>query len=422
MSEEFLHFIWKQELFEKVMISDTGETVEIVAPGQYNTDAGPDFVNARARINGVLWAGNIEIHTESGNWEKHNHQNDEAYDTVILHVVEKNNKPCFRSSGERIPAVVLSYEKRYLEKYQELISRTSAIPCNPDISKIDRLLISIWLETLCIERLISKSEYIFSILEHTHSDWEETFYISLARSFGFKTNALPFELLAKSAPLKLVKKYSQIPMQLEALMFGQAGFLADEKEDEYYKQLQKEYAYIRKVHRLNPVQKHLWKFLRIRPVNFPTIRLSQLASLLAKSESLFARTMEIQSIKQLEELFTCEAAPYWQSHYNFGQGSTKSPKVTGDTALSGIIINTIIPFLFLYGRIRGKQTHSERAIRLLEELPPEKNSIIAEWKKAGLSPENAMQSQALLQLRNNYCTPKKCLACQIGNSLIRKPD
>jgi len=422
MTEEFLHFIWKQELHEKNFVADTGDVVEIVSPGLQNTDAGPDFENARIKINGVLWAGNVEIHVDSAGWTRHNHQNDAAYDSVILHVVLTHNKACYRTNGELIPTIELKFDERYLLNYQELIGKNQLIPCNPEIKSVDTILKSIWLDTLCIDRLESKTQYIHDILAYTKGNWEETFYIGLARNFGFKTNSLPFELLAKSIPLKLLNKYSPDIIQLEALLFGQAGLLSDNITDDYYLLLQKEYDYLKKIHQLTPVDKHLWKFLRIRPVNFPTIRLSQFASLINKSGSLFAKTMEISSITKLEELFIIEAGEYWQTHYNFGKISSKTKKPLGDLARSGLIINTIIPFLFLYGKIRGKNEHREKAVRFLEELPAEKNSTITNWMQAGLIPENAMQSQALLQLTGNYCKAKKCLNCQVGNIIIRNTN
>lgn len=422
MTEDFLHYIWKQGLFENKVLSDTGEQVEIISQGMQNMDAGPDFLNARVRINGVLWAGNIEIHIDSAGWTKHNHQKDAAYDNVILHVVAQINKPAFRTNGEQLPTIELKFNNRYFKKYEELLNKKQAIPCNPDIKKVDSILKSVWLDTLCIERLENKTQYIHEILAFTKGNWEETFYVGLARSFGFKTNALPFELLAKSVPLKLVMKYSDNPFILEALLFGQAGFLSEQALDDYQATLQKEYEFLKKVHNLKPIEKHLWKFLRLRPVNFPTIRLAQFVSLFHKSSALFSKTIETPGIKQLEELLTCEAGEYWHTHYTFGKISTKKKKPVGDKALSGIIINTIIPFLFLYGKIRGKNEQMEKALRLLEGLPAENNSIINDWIDAGLIPENANQSQALLQLTGNYCIHKNCLNCQIGNIIIRNTN
>ena len=422
MKEELLHYIWKHELFEKNLTGNNGEAVKIIDAGQYNNDAGPDFVNARVIINDTIWAGNIEIHIKSSNWESHNHNKDKAYNNVILHVVSKYDKPAFRANGEQITTIELEFDEKIKQNYQELIKESNTILCHKNLADLDSFIIKMWLDSLCIERLEEKTEYINTVLKYTNNNWEETFYIILARNFGFKTNALPFELLAKSLPLKILAKYSKDILQLEALLFGQAGFLNNQLQDTYAKKLFKEYSYLKKIHKLSPIDKSLWKFMRLRPSNFPTIRISQFSNLVYKSSHLFSKTLETKNIKELTELYSCSISQYWKTHYTFDKLSTEKNKNIGKSALLGIFINTVLPFMFIYGKLRGINELKDKALELLEQIPAEKNSTIKKWEDLNIIPVNAAQSQAIILLTNNYCNKKNCLYCQIGNSIIRKTD
>ena len=419
MKEDFLHYLWKQELFEKKLKSVYDDSVEIISTGIHNTDSGPDFLNARIKINNTLWAGNVEIHTVSDNWEKHKHHKDPAYNNVILHVVGSYIKPAIRQNGGQIPTIVLNYDNDMFDRYQQMVDNEQKIACEDNISSVDEATIKMWLESLCIERLEEKTEYIKNVLNRTNNNWEETFYNMLAKNFGFKTNSLPFEMLAKSIPLKVISKYSNNINQLEALLFGQAGFLNNTIENDYHSSLKKEYIFLKKAHKLTPLDIHLWKFLRLRPSNFPTIRIAQFADLVFKSKHLFSKTLEIKDISELFKLYSCSTSKFWTEHYNFNKPGKKKEKPIGKTALCGLFINTVIPFLFIYGKNRGKPELMEKAINLLNEIPSESNSIINLWNKMGVKCVNSAQSQAIIQLTNKYCINRNCLYCQIGNAIIR---
>ena len=422
MNEEFLHYIWSQELFSKNLVADTGESVEVITIGTHNRDSGPDFINARIKIDQTIWAGNIEIHIDSSHWEMHKHHTNAAYDNVILHVVDSFSNPVFSSNGRKIPTVVIQFEQELFAKYKELTEKQQPVPCHHDLNTVNDFLVNLWLDSLIIERLENKTEYIKSIFEHTKNNWEETFYIALARNFGFNTNALPFEMLAKSIPLKILSKYKINLQQLEALLFGQAGFFGVPCDDLYYTELQKEYTYFQKAHQLNPIENHLWKFLRLRPQNFPTIRIAQFASLVNHSQHLFSRTIDANDVKELIGLYQCQAGGYWEEHFNFGNKSNKAEKKLGKSSITGLFINTVIPFLFLYGKHLSNQKLQDKALSLLEQLPAEANHVVKDWSEAGIKAYNAYQSQALLQLTNEYCNKKNCLYCQIGNSIIQKTN
>jgi hypothetical protein len=422
MNEEFLHYVWKQELFKKEATADTGEKVEIISPGLHNKDAGPDFLNARIKINDTIWAGNVEIHSDASSWDKHGHSANPAYNNVILHVVEKQDYITKNFAGRRIPTIALEFDLTLYKNYAELLKGDKPVPCNHSIQQVNGFVIKMWLDSLIIERLEDKTEYIKSVLENTNNSWEDTFYIILAKNFGFKINSLPFELLAKSIPLKILSKYRQNIHQLEALLFGQAGFLEANCSDEYFITLKKEYDYLKKAHQLKSIENSLWKFLRLRPSNFPTIRIAQFAYLVNKSQHLFSKTIEAKNTKELFDLFSCGISEYWKIHYNFGKPSKKTERNFGKASLLNLFINTVIPFLFLYGKLRGIISMQEKAISFLEQFPAEKNHIIESWSEIGLSVENALQGQALLQLTNKYCSLKNCLYCQIGNEIIRKQN
>lgn len=422
MKEEFLHYIWKQELFEKQLIADTGEEIVVISTGMHNHDSGPDFINARIKISNTIWAGNVEIHTHSENWIKHKHHLDPAYNNVILHIVFANGVKCFRQNGQQIPTAKLKFNTKLYKNYAKILKSTNRIPCANDLHLVEVFTVKLWMDTLSIDRIESKTKQICLALSLTNNNWEEAFFHILARNFGFKTNALPFELLAKSIPIKILAKYSRNIHQLEALLFGQAGFLNDNIDCEYHQHLKKEFNYLRTVHNLTPMERYIWKFLRLRPSNFPTIRIAQFAALINNSRHLFSKIVDSENIKDLRGLFNCSASEYWNEHYNFKNKTPKKEKKLGKAAIDGILINTIIPFIFYYGKSRMKPELVDNAIGLLNKIPVERNAILKEWKELGIVAKNAAESQALIQLTNNYCILKNCLYCQLGNEIIRKKN
>lgn len=420
MKEEFLQFIWKHSLFNKNDLKTTdGRPVEIITTGQPNTDSGPDFFNAKIRIGETTWAGNIEIHQKSSHWYRHRHNTDAAYDNVILHVVELNDSPVLIKS-QALPTLEIRYPIEILENYEQLLRSAKWIACEEQLPEYDPFLIRFWFSAIMIERLESKTTDILSILEQNKNNWNDTFYQLLARNFGMKTNALPFEMLAKSLPLQILSKHKNDLFQIEALLFGQSGLLNETLlGDDYYLSLRKEYSYLYKKYSLNGMESHLWKFMRLRPINFPTVRIAQLAMLIHHSSALFSRILETENIEDLRKLFDVKASEYWDTHYSFNKVSKDNhQKVLGETAFNNLVINTIVPLLFVYGDQHLDQAMKDRALLMLEKLEPESNQIIRKWEELGIESRSAFETQALLQLKNKYCDEKKCLNCQLGAKII----
>jgi hypothetical protein len=424
MKEEFLHYLWKYSLYDTDRLFDNeNNRIVVLNPGEYNHDSGPDFFNAKISIAGTVWAGNIEIHTRSSHFNIHGHQNDPAFNNVILHVVAENDKSVYNSKGEELLTTQIIFDPALLEKYEVLVNNPCTIACQDEIRKVDPILVRHWLNSLVIERLQEKSEAILKILSATGSDWDETFYRMLRRYFGFRVNTEPFEMLASALPFKIIRKHSDNIFQIEALLFGTAGLLdiglfKEALSDEYYKNLIKEYAILSAKYSLQPLHGWLWKFSRLRPSNFPTVRISQLAAMLSVSGGLFSRVNEARDIKDLRELFEVSASDYWDDHFVFGKKSGSVTKNTGSQAIEIFLINAVVPVIFVYGKERDNQNIVERALSFMDQIPPEENVIVSEWKEAGIKAESAFYSQALIQLRNEYCKKRKCLNCRIGNMII----
>lgn len=423
MKEEFLHYIWKYKLFNTSnLLTQNNEQIEIVSFGIHNTDAGPDFFNGKVIIDQTTWAGNIEIHINSSDWIKHRHQSDKAYDNVILHVVYNNEIGVNDKDGNPIPTMVLKglIDENLIEKYDNLTQSKDWIPCGKQIKTVDEFTINSWINRLAIERLERKSEEIQETLKLNKNNWEETFYQYLFKYFGLKVNAQPFELLAKNTSLKIIEKHSDL-FSIEALLYGQSGYLEEEIEDEYYNKLKKEYHFLKSKFGLTPLDKSLWKLLRLRPSNFPTIRIAQLASLLSNNTRLFSKIIETESVKELQQLFYVQASEYWKSHYQFREAVKENKvKKIGINTINNIIINVIVPFTFVYGKVKQNEKLVEKSLNLLENIKAEDNSIIKNWSDLGVKSGNAMQTQSLLELKNNYCSQKKCLNCSIGNQIIQQ--
>lgn len=419
MKESFLHFLWKNKKYDTENLKTTdNESVQVIKNGFSNTNSGPDFTDAKIKIGDTMWAGNVEIHVNSSDWNKHKHCKDKMYDSVILQIVAFHDKDVYRTNGEKIPTLILDIDKEVLNNYNYLINNVKRNACVDFLHRIDYFELEQWKHRLLIERLEIKSNEIERILKQNLNNWEETFYIQLAKAFGFSTNSVPFEMLAKSLNLIYLAKHKNNLFQLEALLFGQSGFLNDEIEDDYFKKLKTEYQYLKKKYNLITMEQHIWKFMRMRPSNFPTIRIAQFASLIYKSSKLFSKILEIKNIDELKQLFYIKASKYWDTHYKFGKNSEYKIKNLGTNAIDVILINTVFVFLFIYGKYKQNPEYQDRALSFLERFPPENNSIIRKWKKYGLKIENAFDAQSVLQLEKQYCHKQQCVNCNIGAKLI----
>ena len=423
MNEEFLYYVWKYKIFTDINLqtSDAKE-VSILKAGIHNKNSGPDFLNAQVKIDHQLWAGNVEMHVKSSDWYLHKHEEDTNYDAVILHVVWEHDVDVFMKNNKALATLELKnfVSKELLENYNSLVyHQQKFIPCENQLTTIDEFLLNNWLERLYFERLEHKSTFIKELLLDTNADFEAVLFQLLAKNFGLKVNGEPFLQLATSMDFSVVRKERFDLEQLTALFFGQAGFLEEDLEEHYHQQLKEKYRYLKHKHKLNSISKNAFQFFRMRPQNFPTIRIAQLASLLYTHQNLFSKLMNINKKEDFYDLFSFEVDAFWKTHFTFESDSKKSPKKLTKSFVDLIIINTIIPLKFVYLQSRGEV--SENGImQLIKQVSSEKNSIISNFAALEIKAKNAMESQALIQLKNNYCTKKRCLQCAIGNSLLRK--
>lgn len=423
MKEDFIAYLWKNKLLEPgIMFGVDGQKIEVLDPGQQNRDSGPDFFAARLRLDDTLWVGNVEIHVRTSDWQRHGHQNDPAYDSIILHVVYEHDTQVHTSKGKTIPVLEVKemIREKLLENYQQLLSNVSWIPCQENLLNIDPFFINNWLNRLLVERLERKAAEVLHYLHFFSGDWDQTFFFLLARNFGFKTNASPFGLLAQRTPFSILAKNSNNYFIIEAILFGQAGLLHAGLTDEYPGMLFKEYNHQCSKYNLKAIDRKLWKFARLRPVNFPTLRISQFAALLQRLERPFRKAMLSSSLDDLQELLQVKASPYWDRHYTFDKPSAKKEKNLGADAIRNLIINTIAPVKFVYGQESLNMALKENAIALMQSCPAENNAIVSAWQSIGVQPQNAADSQALLELKKYYCTPGKCLRCPIGHLILRR--
>ncbi|GAA4808356.1 DUF2851 family protein [Olivibacter ginsenosidimutans] len=422
-SEKVLYYIWQYRLFNQLnLLTRQGNSLRIKSPGQLNKHAGPDFEHCRLWINGTEWAGNVEIHLKASDWDMHLHQQDPAYNNVILHVVYEDDKIVTLADGTIPETLVLRplISQALLRNYQELMNNKAWIPCAAQLPRIDSFNVTVWLERMVIERLGEKQELVYKLLKAKAHDWEEVTYILLARYFGFKVNALPFENLANSLPYKLLLKNRFRPLAIEALVFGQAGLLVGDFTDTYPKELQRVYQELRQQYQLKPIVASQWRFLRMRPRNFPPLRLAQFAAWLLTVDHFFAKILAIDHIQALRDLFCClPVHVYWADHYTFDKRAPIHHFQLGKIAIDGLILNTVVTILFSYGKYIGKEAYIYRAIRLLEQLAPEKNSVVSQYKALGVQVKTASDSQALLQLKQRYCDEIRCLDCGIGLQLFK---
>ena len=422
-NESILHYIWKYRLFNQQELKSTlNQPVHIIQPGMANPDAGPDFYHAKIKIEDTLWAGNVEIHLRSSDWYKHTHDLDKAYDNVILHVVWIDDVDVYHSDRTLIPVLELQnlVDPNLIHKINAFSHHNHWIACEHQLKEVDDLTKQQWLDRMLIERLQEKSNHFKELFHHLKGSWEDTFYISLARSFGFKVNNLPFEMLAKNLPQHLLAKHRNQPLQIEALVFGVAGLLNSNFKDEYPIKLKREFEFLKVKYSLQSIDAFLWKFAKTRPDNFPTIRLGQFAALIVKSVHLFSRIMETKDVKSLKLLFNdLPVHTYWESHYLFDQEQKRLSRQIGEGSIDVLLINTVAPLLFFYAKELNKDKFLQKAVDLLFTLKPEKNIIVDKFAMLGLKASSSFESQALLQMKNNYCNQKKCLNCSIGIKILK---
>lgn len=416
MTERLLQFIWQFQYFNNSELTTTaGEFIQIIFPGQYNTNQGPDFADAKIRIGKATWAGTVELHIKTSDWTKHNHQQDKNYNNVILHVVWEDDK-----AGNNVPVLELKgrVSKILLQRYKELKNAGSFIPCEKSIHSVREIVWKSWKDRLLAERLLRKTATVDNYLQQNNYHWEETFWWLLARNFGMKVNAETFEVIARSVPVNILAKHKHQVHQLEALLLGQAGLLEEKFTEEYPLMLQKEYRFLQSKYRLKPVSLPL-HFLRMRPGNFPTIRLAQLTTLVHQSVHLFSKVKEAGSVKDIRQWFNVNANDYWHYHYRFDEVSAFKKKKLGNAMIDNIIINTIAPVLFAYGSYHKEQAYKDKALQWLESTAAEANNITKGFQRIGVDIRSAFDSQALIELKNEYCTKKRCLDCVVGNALLK---
>ncbi|MBC9796504.1 DUF2851 family protein [Sinomicrobium weinanense] len=424
MKEDFLHYLWKfQKFHREELYTSSREKVEVIATGQHNGSSGPDFFNAKLRIGGQLWAGNVEIHLKSSDWYVHHHEKDMAYDNVVLHVVWEDDMPVFRKDNSAIPALELKavVPEGVWRNYTSLLKGSyDFINCEKEIGKVDPFLRDNYLERLFFERLEQKSLAVLQDLESSRNDWEAVFFKNLTKNFGLKVNGESFRSIADSISYNTVRKVRSDLLQLEALLFGQAGLLENtEVPDSYTGELHSEYIYLKKKYQLSGAGVIRPLFHKLRPANFPTLRLSQLANLYVNQGKLFAAAMEAGHIREFYDLFDSTASAYWDRHYVFGKvsGKKRSKNLSGNF-IDLLMINTVIPLKFCYARHTGRDANAA-ILEIMESLKPEKNRVTDRFATTGIKARNAGESQALLQLYNTYCSKNRCLECVIGHHLLK---
>ena len=423
--ESLLHHVWKLKKFDlKNLKTVSGLPITIIKAGIQNDDAGPDFLNAEIKVGNNIWHGHVEMHVRASDWIKHNHQIDQAYRSVILHVVFIADVAINLPNGEPLACLELQHriDPGILDGCATLHSSTTWIPCQNILKPINPITQRAWYERLLVERLEIKTQRIHEALTDTNGDWEEAFYRLLARNFGFKKNADAFEALAINTPRHILLRHRDKLEHIEALLFGQSGLPPKASNDAYTNRLKQDYQFFERKYHLSPMEGHRWKFLRMRPANFPTIRIAQFAVLFYRTNHLFSKALTARSITEIRNMLTSEVSGFWQTHYTFKEdGSAQSkPKHLGEASLDLICINTIVPLLFYYGIRHGYQEFKQRALNFLEDLKAEKNQILKRFSETGLASDSAFDSQALLQLKSHYCDKRRCLQCAIGNALLTK--
>jgi len=424
VTEEFLHYIWKHALLDRSKLKTTeGKPIEIIQTGLHNHDSGPDFFSAKLKIDNTLWAGNVEVHINASDWNAHKHQFDDAYKNVILHVVWNNDANITIPGGFALHALELKniVPHSIHAHYEEFRNSAKRIPCEDEIHKVNELTRVSWMDRLVAERLERKTSVIDTKLKKSINDWEETFYQTLLRNLGNPINTEPFERLGSALPYKILAKHRPNVFEIEALLLGQAGLLEGKFKDEYAQKLQKEYSYLKHKYGLTPITKAEWKFMRIRPPHFPTFRLAQLAAILTKHGRLFRLIMEAEKVDDVAKLLSVSPSEYWHTHYSFDKESPrKTSGIMGKPMTEMLLINAIVPLLFTYGKNTGNEEACDKALELLHSLKAESNSVITKWASLKINAADAYETQALLQLKKEYCDKRKCIQCAIGHELLKK--
>ncbi|MCD6543014.1 MAG: DUF2851 family protein [Flavobacteriaceae bacterium] len=423
VQEDFLHYLWKFQFFtHKKLFTTNNDPVQIFSAGEHNLNSGPDFFNAKVLITQQLWAGNVEIHVKSSDWYVHQHEKDSSYDNVILHVVWQHDVDIYRANNSVIPTIELQSftSQSLLLNYHQLFSKKpNYIHCENDISKVDEFTLNNWLEKLYIEKLVNKSNLISVLLAQTKNDWEAVLFKLLTKNFGLKVNGEAFLNLSNSFDFSILRKEQNNLQNLEALLFGQAGLLQEDHQSKYFQDLKKEYQYLSRKYNLDPLYKNQFQFFRLRPNNFPTIRIAQLANLYFVHKTLFSKILNVKNLKDYYAIFSNGASEFWKTHYNFDATSKRSVKSLTKSFIDLLLINTIVPLLFVYGK-RSDKWNEEKLFDLLRQIKPEKNNIIHELNKLNINTKNAFETQALLQLKSEYCDKHLCMQCAVGNVLLRK--
>ena len=429
--EALLQYAWKHKMFPlKPLVTTDGLAVEVIDTGLQNTDAGPDFFNAKVKLGGTVWVGNVEIHDKSSLWTAHGHDRDAAYDNVVLHVVGEADADAVTSAGRRVPQVQMDVPRSVSDNYAALLREDRYPPCRAVVPGLDRLTVHGWMSRLLAERLERKTADIARRVELCGGSWEAALFVTMARNYGFGVNGDAFERWALAVPLSAVAHHRDDLFQVEAMFMGQAGLLcpeavperyrADAEREGYFGKLKAEYDYLAHKFGLQPIDWTAWKFLRMRPQNFPHIRLSQLARLYHSRRADLSRLAECTTADQMRSLLATEVTPYWETHYTFGSTSCRSHKGLSATSLDLLVVNTAVPMLFAYGRHRNDETLCGRAFDILAQLKAENNHIVRLWRQCGLETDNAGDSQALIQLKREYCDRKECLRCKIGYEYLKK--
>lgn len=421
MNERLFQHIWQFKLFNPLHLKTTrGEDLQIIHAGKFNTHAGPDFLEGQIKIGNTTLVGNIELHIRSSDWYKHKHQDDPNYQNIILHVVLIDDQPL---KDIYFPTLELQphLDNQIVANYEQLMHQTNPIACHAQIKDVPDIIFNSWLNRLIAIRWEDKLVEWETLWIHAGKDWRKLLYYRMAANFGFHVNRNAFLDLALNTDLQILSKHRNHIFQLEALLFGQANLLQNEDKDDYSVELEKEYHFLRRKYGISPISKGQWKFMRMRPANFPTVRIAQFAMLLHTSLDLFSKMMEIQKAEELFEILDIQASEYWDNHYRFAELSLDNhPKRLGKDAIHNILINTVAPLQFLYALLQGADHLRETSIELLQSLPAENNNIIREWKANGVIAKDALESQALIHLFNHYCTEKACLNCAIGHYLIKQ--
>ena len=429
--EQLLHYVWRHKMFPlKELKTTDGRSVEVIDPGLHNRNAGPDFFNAKVKIDGTLWVGNVEIHDKSSDWYLHGHDHDSAYDNTVLHVAGVIDSEVETTNGQSLPQLQLDVPHDILLHYEELQATDKYPPCYKIIPELSALMIHSWMAALQTERLERKTDDIRRRAERCNGSWEDAYFVTLARNYGFGINGEAFEDWAYHIPLSAVGKHRDDLFQIEAIFMGQAGLLEletipgqyqkDALNEGYFSKLRNEYQFLAHKFSLTPMNSKQWRFLRLRPQNFPHIRISQLANLYYERKASLSRLIECDTIQALQEMMRTHVTPYWETHYTFGSASASNGKNLSPFSVNLLMINTAIPMLFAYGRHASKEQLCDRAFDFLEQLRAENNHIIRMWKECGLPVKNAGDTQALIQLKKEYCDRKDCLRCRFGYEYLKK--